>query len=100
MQPIFVRYGCNGCHSGVRPAANCDLSSAAASFAALVGKVSPQCSPRVLVKAFAPAESHLVNKVTGVDVGCGTRMPKSGAGLTALEVDTVRAWIGRGAMND
>jgi hypothetical protein len=37
----------------------------------------------------------------GVVVICqGTRMPKMGTPLTAAQMDTIRAWIGAGALNN
>jgi hypothetical protein len=52
---------------------------------------------RVLVKPGAPSSSYLVNKLSGVDMCSGTRMPKGGSSWTATQMDTLRAWIGSGA---
>ena len=40
-----------------------------------------------------PRASYLVNKLTGNGLCSGSRMPKTGAALSAAEIDTVRAWI-------
>ena len=39
----------------------------------------------------------MIDKVTGSDLCSGSKMPKAGAGLSAAQVDTLRAWIGAGA---
>lgn len=88
----------NGCHSGVMPQAGLDLSSAA-SRSALVDQPSGQCAPsRLLVKPGAPEESYLVNKLVGMDLCFGTKMPKTGS-ITADKVQLVRDWIFNGAPN-
>jgi hypothetical protein len=95
---VFSRNNCIGCHSQAAPAL--DLRSAASAFDTLVGRTSRLCSTRVLVTPSAPASSHLINKLSGVDMGCGSRMPKGGSAMPAADVDIVRAWIARGAPND
>jgi hypothetical protein len=95
---LFQKYSCAGnCHGGARPAEELDLSSTSIAFDDLVGVASGQCSSRLLVDPGNPDASYLLNKITGVSLCSGSKMPKSGAGLTQAEIDVVRAWIGRGA---
>jgi hypothetical protein len=93
--PIFVRQGCagNGCHGGARPAESMDLSTATVGYAQLVNIASSQCTSRKRVQPNDVAASYLMNKLTGSGMCFGSAMPKAGGGLTAAELDTVRAWI-------
>jgi hypothetical protein len=76
------------------PSEGLDLSSESAAQSALVGMEASQCSDgRLRVDPGAPSASYLVQKLTGVGMCSGSRMPKSGSGLTPAEIDTVRAWI-------
>lgn len=95
--PVFRSCGSGmGCHAGARPADGLDFSTASGSYAQLVGIASQQCSNRIRVVRNDVAASYLVNKLTGVGMCQGSRMPKGGA-LTAAELDLVRAWITSGA---
>jgi hypothetical protein len=40
--------------------------------------------------------SYLINKLTGLNMCFGSKMPKFGS-LSPTEIDTVRAWIDSGA---
>lgn len=99
VHPLWVKYGCagSGCHGGARPAESLTLSSASTGYGELVGVSSSQCTSKKLVVANDVANSYLYNKVTGVGLCFGTKMPKGG-GLTAAELDTVRLWIESGAL--
>lgn len=99
MQPIWVAHGCGsgGCHGGARPAEGLDLSTASAGYADLVNVASGQCGARLRVKPNDVANSYLVNKVLGSGLCSGSRMPKMGSGLTAAQLDVLRAWILSGA---
>lgn len=44
-----------------------------------------------------PDASYLVHKVKGEQMCSGSKMPKSGAGLSAAQIETLRGWIGAGA---
>lgn len=88
-----------GCHSKVgqkAPAEGLDLSSAALAYQTMVGKASSTCAGRTRVVAGDVAASYLMNKLTGVSMCNGSKMPK-GAGLSAAEIDAVRNWICSGA---
>jgi hypothetical protein len=97
--PILQASGCddNGCHGEMRPAEDLELSSASIAYDELVGVASNQCSDRLLVEPGAPLSSYLVHKITGEQLCSGSKMPKAGSGLSAPEIDTLRAWIGSGA---
>ena len=98
VHPLFTSCGTGmGCHSGVRPADNLAFTSASVAYAQLVGVASAQCSGRVRVVRNDIAASYLVNKLTGVGMCLGSRMPKGEPPLTAAQLDTVRAWIATGA---
>jgi hypothetical protein len=91
-----------GCHSKVGmkpPAEGLDLSSAALSFQSLVGKPSSTCGGKTRVVPGDVANSYLMNKLTGIGMCTGSKMPK-GAGLAATEIDAARNWICNGALND
>lgn len=75
-----------------------DLSLAMGSgFGELVGVASMQCADRLLVSPGAPGASYLVDKLNGVDLCAGTKMPKMGPGLNAAERQVVADWICSGA---
>ena len=77
-----------------------NLSTESQAHAGLVGVASGQCASRLLVAPGEPAKSYLINKVTGVGLCSGSKMPKTGSGLGATQVDTLRAWIAAGALED
>jgi uncharacterized protein (TIGR03118 family) len=96
---------CSGCHNGSQPAGGTlpgsqNLSSAAASFAALVG-VASQEQPGVLrVKPGDPANSYLIRKLEGAAGISGVRMPFGGPYLDPSTIDRIKSWIAAGAPND
>lgn len=91
---------CSGCHGG--PTSNVlpsgmDLSSADASFNALVGVASLQ-EPAVLrVDAMNPDGSYLVQKLEGTAT-TGSRMPQGGPFLDQATMNNIRQWITDGAL--
>lgn len=101
VQPIFTT-SCTsgGCHgSGPKPAGDLSLV-AGKSHAELVNVASGSCSGKVLVKPGAVDQSYLVNKLTGVGMCSGSRMPKADGALPVTQLDAIRAWICSGAKND
>jgi hypothetical protein len=91
-----------GCHSKVgikAPAEGLDLSSTTLSFQSLVGKSSSTCGGKTRVVPADVPNSYLMNKLTGIGMCSGSKMPK-GPGLTAAEIDSVRSWICNGALNN
>jgi hypothetical protein len=96
--PIFLAAGCPDCHDASSPSAGLNLSSASAAHANLVGQAGGECAPpRALVAPLSPETSYLINKLTGVGMCSGLRMPRGRTPLTDGEIDLVRAWIGSGA---
>ena len=77
----------------------------AGTYQALVGPTSQgtlgsQCAGKTYVVPGMPDSSLLYDKLSKATPSCGARMPASGAVLSDMEIETVRAWIAAGAMND
>ena len=67
-------------------------------FAALVDVTAAQgADGRARVQPGDSAGSYLMDKLLGVDLCLGTRMPKAGQSLAAAEIETMGAWICNGA---
>jgi hypothetical protein len=100
IQPLLA--GCTSmqCHDSVVPQQHLDLTAAKA-YVETVGVASEQCDAVLLVKPGAPNESYLVAKLLGSGA-CftGTKMPKTGNGFAAPEIQLVRDWIAIGAPNN
>jgi hypothetical protein len=47
----------------------------------------------------APETSYLVDKIRGINLCSGTRMPKN-ASLSLAEIQTIVDWVAEGALND
>jgi hypothetical protein len=96
VQPIFdANCGGNACHAGLNPAEGLDLG-AGVSHGELVGVPADQCGERLRVAPADPEASYLMDKLRGVDLCSGTRMPKSGP-LPAAEIQIIADWIAQGA---
>jgi len=92
--PIFVAARCPTCHGA---AAGLDLSASMA-YANLVNRTATECSPtRVRVAPGAPQSSYLLDKLLGVNLCAGQRMPRGGPFLMQSELDLVQEWIASGA---
>ncbi len=93
---------CSGCHSGGGSSlpSSMNLSSAAASFAALVGVASTEQPAVQRVSAGDPDASYLVRKIEGAAGITGGRMPLGGAPLDPALIANVRTWISEGAQNN
>lgn len=90
---------CSGCHTGPTSAtlpAGMDLTSAAASFASLVGVTSLEASTLERVKIGDPANSYLIHKLEGTQT-TGGRMPLIGEPLNQPTIAAIRQWITDGA---
>jgi hypothetical protein len=77
-----------------------NLTSAANSYAALVGVASVV---QVTVLRVAPnnaVASYLVQKLEGAATISGSRMPLVGGYLDQPTIDTVKSWINAGAQNN
>jgi len=93
---------CSGCHTGggsVLPG-SMNLSSAAASFASLVGVPSEEQPGVLRVAPNNSAGSYLVRKLAGDPSISGARMPFGGPFLSENDMNKVRSWIDSGAPNN
>lgn len=90
---------CAVCHTGGGGAlpASMNLSSAAASYAALVNVSSVQQPAVLRVDPGDAAASYLVRKLEGTAGISGGRMPLGGPYLSDADVARVRSWINAGA---
>jgi hypothetical protein len=93
---------CSGCHTGGGGSlpSSMNLSSAAATYAAIVGVASTQQPSVQRVNPGNPDNSYLVRKIEGTPGITGSRMPLGGAPLDATLIANVRAWITAGAQNN
>ena len=93
---------CSGCHSGPTSSAlpsGMNLSSTAASFAALVNVASLQVSTLNRVTPSDTANSYLIQKLEGT-AAMGVRMPQGGPFLDQATMDMIKQWINDGAPNN
>lgn len=91
---------CSGCHTGPTGGTlpgGMDLSSAADSYAALVGVPSIQVPSLDRVEPGDPDNSYLIRKLEGGPGITGTRMPQGGPFLSQATIDEIRQWIADGA---
>jgi hypothetical protein len=91
--------GVSGCHSGgggTLPT-SMNLTSAAASFAALVGVASVEVPALQRANAGNPNDSYLIRKLEGSPNIVGERMPRFGPYLDQATIDVIRQWISNGA---
>lgn len=86
-----------GCHTTPMPASNLDFSTATTAYTALTTRSS--CGAMPFVVAGNPDGSLLVDKIASATPRCGGVMPP-GAQLCADDINSVRAWVQAGAMND
>ena len=87
----------SGCHAGNGAAAGLNLD-AASSYAMLVSVASTQDPATQRVTPNNPDNSYLVQKLEGTATP-GQQMPPNGA-LAQPDIDTIRQWIGAGAIDD
>jgi hypothetical protein len=99
VQPIFTG-SCTGtaCHDSTAPAASLDLTAGTA-YGALVDVTSAQCGDRALVAGGNPGASYLVDKLLGINLCSGTKMPKTGA-LSPQEIQLIIDWVSEGAADN
>lgn len=90
---------CSGCHTGGGGAlpASLNLSSASATYAALVDVNSTEVGTLKRVAAGDPNNSYVVQKLEGTQA-VGARMPLGGPFLDQATINQVRAWIQAGAL--
>lgn len=89
---------CSGCHTGggTDLPASMNLSTAAATFASLVGVASVEVPALQRVQAGDADNSYVIDKLEGTQT-VGGRMPLFGTPLDQATIDQVRAWIDAGA---
>jgi uncharacterized protein YjdB len=102
VQPILTtNCAVSGCHTGGAPAQGMNLS-AGQTFTNTVNVASNE-SPLLRIDPFDPDLSYLVHKIQGTQAtvgGSGSQMPLGGAALSQAQIDTVRAWVALGALNN
>jgi len=70
-------------------------------YQALINVAAADCSDqRVIVKPGDPSASYLVDKLLGVSLCSGARMPLQGAPLSDADMAKIEAWICQGAANN
>ncbi len=74
-----------------------NLTSEAASRAALVGVASLEVPTLQRVTAGNPNDSYLIRKLEGTPGIVGSRMPLVGPPLPQATIDSIRLWITNGA---
>lgn len=87
----------SACHQGASPAGEMGLEAPA--YDRLVNVPSTQNPDKVRVKPNDVAGSYLMDKILGVDIAEGDRMPPT-APLSEARTDLIRRWIEAGAPND
>jgi hypothetical protein len=91
---------CSGCHNGTGAAlpGALNLTSEAASRAALVGVASLEVGTLQRVAPANPNDSYLIRKLEGGPGIVGNRMPLVGPPLAQATIDSIRLWITNGAV--
>jgi hypothetical protein len=85
-----------GCHGGSSPQANLNLSEGK-SYLNLVGVQSVLYPPAKRVQSGNSSQSILIQILRGT---VGPRMPYQGQPLSSASIDSIAAWIDKGAPND
>jgi hypothetical protein len=99
IQPLMDRRGCltNGCHSGIVPSSDYDMTTYDACFQRGEQAAFLDLCPIV---PGDPDASFMMNKLESPQPSMGEQMPLDLTNLTADELDMVRAWILEGAQNN
>jgi hypothetical protein len=102
LQATIFTPRCSGCHSGVGASLPgvMNLTSAANTYASLVGVASIEQGTVMRVVANSAASSYVIQKLEGASTISGSRMPLSGGFLDQPTIDTVKSWINAGALNN
>jgi len=93
---------CSGCHSGVGSTlpGSQNLTSASASFNALVNVTSTEVPTLKRVLPGDATNSYLIQKLEGAPGIVGSQMPKGGTPLDQATIDQIKSWINAGAANN
>ena len=102
LQSTIFTPRCSSCHTGGGAAlpASMNLTSAAATFAALVNVASTEQPALQRVLPNDAANSYLIHKLEGAAGITGDRMPLGGPFLDQATIDQVKSWIDAGAANN
>jgi len=93
VRPLIGSCGGELCHGG--------LASGSWPYSTLVNVTAYECSDaRLIVKPGAPQASYLIQKLAGVNLCSGVRMPMIGAPLGAADMATLESWICQGALDN
>ena len=106
VQPIFTA-SCafGGCHgsTNTEPSEKPQNLTAGNAWASIVNVSSSQVPTMDRVEPGDPDNSYLVHKIEGTAAGVGgmdTRMPLGMPVLSTTQINTIRAWITAGALNN
>ena len=89
--PLIGHCGAELCHGGI---------GQSWPYAAIVSKPASECTDhRLLVAPGDPDSSYLLQKLEGVHMCAGEKMPKGGT-MTTAELQTITDWICNGAPNN
>lgn len=77
-----------------------NLTTAAATYASLVGVASIEQPNLMRVKPGDPTNSYVIHKLEGTAGITGARMPFGGPYLSQTTIDQIQSWISAGAQND
>jgi hypothetical protein len=102
LQTTIFTPRCSGCHTGVGASLPgvMNLTSAANTYASLVGVASLEQGTVMRVAVNSAASSYVIMKLEGASTISGSRMPLSGGFLDQPTIDTVKSWINAGALNN
>jgi hypothetical protein len=96
---IFDRHCVTDCHESVSGAAGLSLTPED-SYAELVAQPSQQLGSKLRVVPGDPKHSYLVRKLEGGAGIIGDQMPRLAPPLADPQIEQVRLWITRGALDD
>ena len=107
VQAMIFSTMCTGCHTGVPTTAvppatttlpgSMNLTTAAASYKALVGVPSLEVPTVLRVAPGNPANSYLIQKLQGSVGITGKQMPLGGPYLSTAQINMIAQWITAGA---
>jgi len=100
VEPLLTE-GCTsmGCHGFPMPKEDLDLR-AGTGHGDLVGVGAMQCDGRLRVAPGDPGSSYLVDKLLGVNLCSGSRMPKDPPPFDPADIELISNWICQGAPNN
>jgi len=102
VQPVFSNScALSGCHTGSNPPHGLNLSAGLA-YGNLVNVPAAE-APLDRIEPGLPDSSYLIHKIQGTQLtvgGSGARMPFGGPYLSQATIDTLRAWVAKGAKNN